>query len=160
MVGLIFEDNRETSLMKTSVLKTLALGCALALVAPSFALGKDKGAGGGKRDGGTGAVEKALAKLQLTAQQKTKIEDCKTKFHEYLRACQEERKVAQKSNDAAKKKQAAKGLVEKRQELLDGIRAVLTDEQKKTFDEALPKPTKRGKGGAKANPKAGGTVIQ
>ncbi|MCX6901283.1 MAG: Spy/CpxP family protein refolding chaperone [Verrucomicrobia bacterium] len=143
--------------MKTSVLKTLALGCALALVASSFAPGKDKAAGAGKRDGGTGAVEEALAKLQLTAQQKTKIDECKTKFREYLRACQEERKAAQQSNDAAKKKQATKGLAEKRQELLDGIRAVLTDEQRKTFDEALPKPTKRG---AKANPKAGGTVTQ
>ncbi|MCX6910751.1 MAG: Spy/CpxP family protein refolding chaperone [Verrucomicrobia bacterium] len=145
--------------MKTSVLKMLALGCALALVAPSFALGGDKGAGG-KRDGGLGHVEEALAKLELTTQQKTKIEDCKTKFRDYLRACHEEAKAAKQDNDPAKKRQAAKGLAEKRQELTDGIRAVLTDEQKKTFDEAMPKPAARGKGRAKANPKAGGTVTQ
>jgi hypothetical protein len=42
---------------------------------------------------------------------------------------------------------------------MDGIRAVLTEEQKKTFDEAMPKAA-RGKGGAKTKPRAGGTVTQ
>lgn len=145
--------------MRTSILRTLALGCALALVAPSFAFGKDKGAGG-KRGGGLAPIEEALAKLVLTAQQKTKIEECKTKFNDYMRASQEEAKAARRDNDPTKKKQVAKGLVEKRHELMDGIRAVLTDEQKKTFDEAMPKPAARGKGGAKQNPKSGGTVTQ
>lgn len=145
--------------MKTSVLKTLALGCALALIAPSFALGGDKGAGG-KRDGGLAAVEEALSKLELTAQQKTKIEDCKTKFRDYIKARHEDAKATKQSDDPTKKRQNAKALAEKKQELIDGIRAVLTDEQKKTFDEAMPKPAARGKGGAKAKPNAGGTVTQ
>ena len=145
--------------MKTSVLKTLALGCALALVVPSFAFGKEKGTGG-KRAGGLGPVEEALAKLELTAQQKTKIEDCKAKFRDYLKARQEDVKAAKQSDDPGRKKPGAKALAEKRQEMIDGIRAILTDEQKKTFDEALPKPAAHGKGGAKANPKAGGTVTQ
>jgi Spy/CpxP family protein refolding chaperone len=145
--------------MKTSVRKMLAWGCAIALIAPSFAFGKEKGAGG-KRDAASGHVEEALAKLELTAQQKTKIEECKAKFNEYLRASREESKIGKKENDPAKRKQAAKGLAEKRQELSDGIRAVLTDDQKKTFDEAMPKAAARGKGGAKGKPKAGGTVTQ
>ncbi len=135
------------------------MGCALALVAPSFAFGKDKGAGG-KRGGGLAPVEETLVKLELTTQQKNKIEDCKAKFNDYVRASQEEMKAARQGNDPAKKKQAMKGLAEKRQELMDGIRAVLTDEQKKAFDEAMPKPAARGKGGAKKNPKSGGTVTQ
>lgn len=146
--------------MKTSVLKMLALGGALALMAPSFALAKDKGAGGKRGGGPLAPVEEALAKLELTAQQKTKIEDCKAKFGDYLRATHEDAKNAKKENDPAKKRQAAKGLADKRQELLDGIRAVLTDEQKKQFDDALPKPAARGKGGAKKKPQAGGTVTQ
>ncbi|MBI5687748.1 MAG: Spy/CpxP family protein refolding chaperone [Verrucomicrobia bacterium] len=145
--------------MRTSVLRMLVLGCALVLAAPSFALGKEKGAGG-RRAGALGPVEEALAKLELTAQQKTKIEECKTKFNDYVRASQEELKAGRKDNDPAKRRQAVKGLAEKRQELMDGIRAVLTDEQKKKFDEAMPKPAARGKGGAKGKPKAGGTVTQ
>jgi Spy/CpxP family protein refolding chaperone len=144
--------------MKTSVLKTLALGCALAMVAPALAPGGDKAAGG-KRGGGLAPVEEALAKIELTAQQKTKVEECKTKFREYTRARQEDAKATKRNSDPTQKRQDAKGLAEKRQELIDGIRAVLTEEQKKTFDEALPKPA-RGKGGGKAKPKAGGTVTQ
>lgn len=144
--------------MKTSVLKALALGCALALVTPLFVLGKDKGAGGGKHDGGMGAIDEALSKLQLTAQQKTKIEECKTKFRDCLSTYQEEAKQAKRSNDPEKKKEVAKSIAEKRREMMDGIRAVLTDEQKKTFDEAMPKRGARGKGGAKTDPKAGGVT--
>ena len=48
--------------MKTSVLKMLVLGCTLALVAPSLAGGKEKGAGG-RRGGGLAPIEEALAKL-------------------------------------------------------------------------------------------------
>lgn len=143
--------------MRTSVLKMLVLGCAVALVAPSFTLGGDKGAGGKH---GLGPIDDALAKLELTDQQKKKIEDCKAKFRDYMQAHQEEMKTAKQSDDPAKKKQAAKGMREKRNELIDGIRDVLTDEQKKTFDEAMPKPDAHGKGGAKGKPDAGGTVTQ
>ena len=145
--------------MKTSVLRMLALGCALAVVAPEFVLGKDKGAGG-KRDGGLAAIEETVAKLNLTPQQKTKVEECKAKFNEYVRAAQEERRAGKKEVDPAKRREALKGVAEKKRELLDGIRAVLTDEQKKQFDEAMPKPAARGKGGAKDKPKTGGTVTQ
>jgi Spy/CpxP family protein refolding chaperone len=146
--------------MKESLLRTLVLGCVIALVAPSSVLGKDKGVGGGKHDGGMGAIEEALSKLQLTAQQKTKIEECKTKFRDCLSAYQEEAKQAKRSNDPEKKKEIAKSIAEKRREMMDGIRAVLTDEQKKTFDEAMPKRGAHGKGGAKADPKAGGSATQ
>lgn len=146
--------------MKTSVLKTLALGCALALVTPLFVLGKDKGAGGGKHDGGMGAVDEALSKLQLTAQQKAKIEECKTKFRDCLSTYREEAKQAKRSNDPEKKKETVKSIAEKRREMMDGIRAVLTNEQKKMFDEAMPKRGARGKGGSKADSKAGGSATQ
>jgi Spy/CpxP family protein refolding chaperone len=152
---VIVKSNRETLLMKACVLKMLVLGCVVALWAPSFALGGDKGAGG-KR--GLGPVEDALAKLELTDQQKKKIEDCKAKFRDFMQAHQDEMKAAKQSDDPAKKRQAAKSMREKRQELIDGIREVLTDEQKKTFDEAMPKPPAHDKG-AKTNP-GGGTVTQ
>ncbi len=143
--------------MKTSVLKMLVLGCVVAWMMPSFASGGDKGADG-KR--GLGPVEDALAKVQLTDQQKKKIEDCKTKFRDFMQAHQEEMKAAKQGDDPAKKKQGAKALREKRQELIDGIREVLTDDQKKTFDEAMPKPGAHGKGNAKGTPAGGGTVTQ
>ena len=147
--------------MKASVWKVLTWGCALAMIAPLLAFGGDKTAGGGKHGGGALVpVEEALTKLELTEQQKTKIEDCKAKFRDYLKARQEDVKAAKQSDDPGRKKPGAKALAEKRQEMIDGIRAILTDEQKKTFDEALPKPAAHGKGGAKANPKAGGTVTQ
>lgn len=146
--------------MRISLLKALALGCALALAAPSFVLGKDKGAGGAKHDGGIGVLDEALSKLQLTAQQKTKIEECKTKFRDCLSAYQEEAKQAKRSNDPEKKKEIAKSIAEKRREMLDGIRAVLTDAQKKTFEEAMPKRSAHGKGGAKTDTKTGGSATQ
>lgn len=143
--------------MRASVLKMLVLGCAVALVAPSFAFGGDKGADG-KR--GLGPIEDALAKVELTDQQKKKVEDCKAKFRDFMQSRQEEMKAAKQSDDPTKRKQLGKALREKRQDLIDGIRAVLTDEQKKTFDEAMPKPDAHGKGGAKGKPDAGGTVTQ
>lgn len=143
--------------MKASVLKVLVLGCAVALMTPSLAPCGDKGTDG-KR--GLGPMEDALAKLELTDQQKKKIEDCKAKFRDFMQSHQEEMKAARQGDDPAKKKQIGKALREKRQELMDGIREVLTDDQKKAFDEAMPKPAAHGKGGAKGNPSGGGTVTQ
>ncbi|MBI5395028.1 MAG: Spy/CpxP family protein refolding chaperone [Verrucomicrobia bacterium] len=143
--------------MKHSALKTLALIAALCVAAPMLVSGAD--APEGKRGAGKGAMgakfDEALGKLNLTDEQKTKVEACKAKFRDYMQAHGEELKAAREETDPEKKRAAFKGVMEKMQEMRDGIRGVLTDDQKKKFDELLP--ARHGDGKGKGHGKAGGT---
>ena len=134
--------------MKHSVLKTLTLIVAVGVAAPMFVSGAD--APEGKRGQGKGAMgqrmNEALEKLNLTEDQKAKVEACKAKLQEYMQAHGEELKAAREETDPEKKRAAFKGMMEKMQEMRDGIRAALTDEQKKKFDELMPARHGEGKG--------------
>jgi Spy/CpxP family protein refolding chaperone len=149
--------------MKRSVLKTLAIIVALCVTAPMFVVAGEKAAGGKRGEGRAGAVgarlDEALGKLNLTDEQKTKVEACKAKFHEYVKAHAEDMKAAREGTDEQKKHEVRKAFGEKMKEMMDGIRAVLTDEQKKKFEEAMPA---RGAHGERGKPggKRGGTVVQ
>lgn len=139
--------------MKRSILTTLTLAAALCVTIPMFVSGAD--APEGKRGHGKGAMgaklDEALGKLDLTADQKTKIDAAKAKLQEFRQAHADELKAAQEETDPEKKRAAFKGMMEKMKEMMDGIRAVLTDEQKKKFEELMP--ARHGKG----HGKAGGT---
>jgi Spy/CpxP family protein refolding chaperone len=149
--------------MKHSVLKTLALIVALCVAAPMFVTAGEKAAGGKRGEGRAGAMgarlDEALGKLSLTDEQKTKIETCKAKFQEYMKAHAEDMKTAREGTDEQKKKEVRRAFGEKRKEMIDGIRAVLTDEQKKKFEEAMPALGGRGDRG-KPGGKRGGAVVQ
>ncbi|MBM3887681.1 MAG: hypothetical protein FJ388_01005 [Verrucomicrobia bacterium] len=148
--------------MKHSVLKILALIVALGVAAPMLVPAGEKNAEG--KRGARGAammakLDEALGKLSLTEVQKTKIEACKAKYQEYVKAHGEEFKAARGGADEQKKREAKKGWFEKWQEMMDGIRAVLTDEQKKKLEEAMPARGARGDRG-KPGAKRGGEVVQ
>lgn len=134
--------------MKHSVLKTLTLIVALGVAAPVFVSGADAPEGkGGKGKGMPGQrMNEALEKLNLTEEQKTKIEACKAKMHEYMQAHAEEFKAAREETDPEKKRAVFQGMMQKMQEFREEIRALLSDEQKKKFDELMPARHGEGKG--------------
>jgi len=144
--------------MKQSVLKTLTLAVAVGVAAPMLAFSADAPEGKrGNREGGKGAVgarfDEALGKLDLTAEQKTKVDAAKAKLQEYMKAHAEELKAAREETDQEKKRAAFKGMMEKMQEMRESIRGALTDEQKKKFDELVP--ARMGKGEGKGRAKGG-----
>ena len=136
--------------MKRTILKTVTLIAALCVAAPMFVSGAD--APEGKRGHGKGAIagklDEALGKLDLTADQKTKIDAAKAKLGEYMKAHAEELKAAREATDPEKKREAFKGAMEQMKQTRDEIRSILTDEQKKKFDELMP--ARQGKGHGKA----------
>ncbi|MCX7827188.1 MAG: Spy/CpxP family protein refolding chaperone [Verrucomicrobiae bacterium] len=149
--------------MKQSVLKTVAWVVALCVAAPVFATAGEKAAGGKRGEGRVGAMDakldETLAKLNLTEEQKTKIEACKAKFREFMKEHAADMKAAREGTDEQKKREVRKTLMEKLKERRDGIRAVLTDEQKKKFDEEMPAWGARGERG-KPRGKRGGSVVR
>ncbi len=132
--------------MKKTVLKTLTLIVAIGVAAPMLAAAAD--APEGKRGKGAPGrrFDEALSKLDLTADQKPKVDAAKSKLTEYRKAHAEELKAAREETDPEKKRAAFKGVTEKMMEVREEIRSVLTDEQKKKFDELLPARMGEGKG--------------
>lgn len=134
--------------MKQLFLRILSYVAAFCVVAPVFVSGGDAPEGRQGRRGAMGArLDEALGKLNLTADQKTRIETVKARLGEYLKAHAEELKAAREETDPDKKREAMKGLFEQFKQMREDIRAVLTDDQKKQFDELLP--ARRGAGSGK-----------
>lgn len=106
----------------------------------------------GHRDGVRGPMgerfNEALAKLDLTEEQKKKIEAVKAKFREYMEANKEKFKAAREGSDE-QKAELRKNMGEKMKEMMEGIRGVLTEEQKKKFAEMMPARDGEGKGRAR-----------
>ena len=126
--------------MKSSLIKTLALGCALLATSPWLASAAQGGKGGAKH--GPDPIQAALDKLTLTDEQKTKIKAIQDKANadrqEFMKAHAEELKAAKAANDKEKMHSIGAPLMEKRKATVAEIKAVLTDEQKKQFDESMP----------------------
>jgi len=138
--------------MKRSVLKSALLIVVFCVAVPMFVAAGEKAA--------DAKLDEVLGKLNLTEEQKTKIEACEAKFREYKQANQEKRKAARGETDSQKRREAVKNMREKHQEMMDGIRTVLTDEQKKKFEEAMPAQGARGDRGRKPGSKPSGAVVQ
>lgn len=136
--------------MKKSVLKTLTLAAAVAVAAPMLAVAADAPEGKrGPREAGKGMMgerlSEVLGKLNLTEEQKTKIEAQKAKLREHMEANREKFKAARDGSDE-QKAELRKAMGEKMKEMMDGVRAVLTDEQKKKLAELMPAREGEGKG--------------
>jgi Spy/CpxP family protein refolding chaperone len=136
--------------MTQSVLKTLTFIAALTVAAPMLATAGDAPAGKrGPRDAGKGMMgerfNEVLSKLDLTEEQKTKIDAQKAKFREYMEANKEKFKAAREGSDE-QKAELRKSVGEKMKEMMEGIRGVLTDDQKKKFAELMPAREGDGKG--------------
>jgi len=139
-----------------SLRRTLTLLAALAVAAPFIATAGDAPAGKrGVREAGKGMIgerlNEALAKLDLTEEQKKKVESLKAKLREYMEANRDKFKAAREGSDQ-QKAELRKEMGEKMREMMEGIRAVLTDEQKKKLAELMPgreggKGRERRKGG-------------
>jgi Spy/CpxP family protein refolding chaperone len=138
--------------MKPPVLKTLTFAAALCVAVPMSASGADAPAGkrGAAKGAMGGKLDEALGKLDLNEEQKTKVEACKAKFRDYMQSHAEELKAAREETDPEKKREAMKGLFGQMKEMMDGIRAVLTDAQKKKLDELMPARMGDGKGKGRA----------
>ena len=122
--------------MKRSILKTLTFVAALCVAAPMLSTAAD--APEGKRGKMGGRLDEVLGKLDLTADQKAKVDAAKAKMAEYMKAHAEELKAAREATDPEKKQAAMKGMMEQMKQLRESITAVLTDEQKKKFAELMP----------------------
>ncbi|MBI5684240.1 MAG: Spy/CpxP family protein refolding chaperone [Verrucomicrobia bacterium] len=134
--------------MKRTILKTLTLIAALCVAAPMIATAAD--APEGKQGRGKGAMagklDEVLGKLDLTAEQKTKVDAAKAKLGEYMKSHAEELKAAREATEPEKRREALKGMMGQMKQTRDEIRAVLTDEQKKKFDELMPAYQGKGRG--------------
>ena len=124
-----------------SMLKMAVLGCALLMAAPWVNAADDPPAKCEKRGKHGDMMEGLLAKLNLTEDQKTKVDAIKTKFRgemqEFQKAHKEELEAAKQAGDRAKMKEIMKPFAEKREAMMKDIKAVLTDEQKEKLQKSL-----------------------
>lgn len=124
-----------------SMLKMAVLGSALLMATSLFVMGDDQPAKGEKHGKHGDMTEGILAKLNLTADQKTKIDAIKAKFQdemqEFQKAHKEELDAAKQAKDREKMKEIMKPFAGKREALMNDIKGVLTDEQKEQFQKAL-----------------------
>lgn len=135
--------------MKTKLI-ALAIGSSLLLASPVLRA-EDTGtttppAGGGRhhKEGGPKGDHllppRLEEKLNLTEDQKTKIKAIEESFDktrkEYYEAHKTDIEAAKTSGDESKKKEVKGGLIKQRKDAVDQIRSLLSDEQKKTWDEA------------------------
>jgi hypothetical protein len=122
--------------MKSAILKTLVIACALSLCAPLGARGKE-----GRQRGGDPALDAALAKVVLDDKQKARIQEIKDKYHgefqSFQKAHKEELAAAKQAKDRKKARQIMQPLEQKREALIGEIKAVLTEEQKTQLQQAL-----------------------
>lgn len=126
--------------MKLSLVKMLALSLALIAAAPWFA----SAAGGkeGKGHRGSDPLQAALEKLDLTADQKAKAKVITDKLAadraEFMKEHGAEVKAAREAKDKEKMRSLQAPMMEKQKTAIAEIKGLLTDEQKKKFDEVMP----------------------
>ena len=121
-----------------SILKMTVLGCALLMATPLFVTGDDQPAKGERHGKRGDMMEGTLAKLNLTEDQKTKIDAIKAKFQKER---QELEKTHKSDVDAAKQAKDQENpreiMKRKRKAMMNEIKGVLTDEQKEQFQKAM-----------------------
>jgi Spy/CpxP family protein refolding chaperone len=124
-----------------SMLKMAVLGCALLMVAPWLNAADDQPAKGEKHGKHGDMLDGILGKLNLTDDQKSKIEALKTKFHgemqEFQKAHKDEIDAAKQAKDRAKMHEIMKPFAEKRDAFMNDIKGVLTDDQKAQLQKAM-----------------------
>ena len=124
-----------------SMLKMAVLGCALLMAAPLLNAADDQPAKAEKHGKHGDMMEGFLGKLNLTDDQKTKIDAIKTKFRgemqEFQKAHKAELDAAKQAKDRAKMHEIMKPMGEKRDAMINDIKGVLTDEQKEQFQKAM-----------------------
>lgn len=124
-----------------SMLKMAVLGCALLMAAPLLNAADDQPAKGEKRGKHGDMTEGILGKLNLTEDQKSKIDAIKAKFRgemqEFQKAHKEELDAAKQAGDRAKMREIMQPFAEKRDAMMKDIKDVLTDEQKAQFQKAM-----------------------
>jgi len=142
--------------MKRSILTTSVLVCALCVSGPLAAFAKE----GGKRhaDRASGPVDGALAKMNLTDEQKSKIQAIKEKFHAEMKKWDEDHKAEMDAARAAKDRAKMKPLMEQRTTKMEGMTAeiknVLNEDQKVQLQQAMDAAkAEHGKRGEKRNKK-------
>ena len=123
------------------LLRSLALGAALVAAASTTALAQGGGGGGG---GGRG-TQMLLRDITLSAEQQTKVDSVTAFFRTQMPA----RVQGQMPDSATMAK-----MREVNTKRNDAIRALLTDEQKKTFDKNVEEQRQRMQQGGGGRPPA------
>lgn len=135
--------------MMKSVLKALALICALCIVTPMIAAEGGKDQKKGKAAARPDPMSAALASADLSDEQKSKIADIRKKyapeFKEFETANKDALKAAREASDKAKVAEIMKPMMEKRKAMMEEIKGVLNAEQKTKFNEAMAKAAQHGK---------------
>lgn len=128
--------------MKLSLIQSLALGLALTVTTPGLVSAADDGGKAGRHGRGGDRLQAALEKLNLTDDQKAKIQVIKEKANAereaFMKEHAEELKAAKDSNDREKMRAVMGPLMEKMKATMEEIKKVLTDEQKQKLAEAMP----------------------
>lgn len=128
--------------MKLYLIQSLALGLALTVTTPGLVSAADDGGKAGKHGRGGDRLQAALAKLNLTDDQKVKVKVIMDKAgaerEAFMKEHADELKAARDSNDREKMHAVMGPMMEKMKATLEEIKAVLTDEQKQKLAEAMP----------------------
>jgi Spy/CpxP family protein refolding chaperone len=101
---------------------------AIVFVAPA-AMAQGGGGGGGQGRGGRGMIQALMANITLTAEQQAKVDSIVAKFRADRPA------MPGQDADSATRADARTKMMEYNNKQYDAIREVLTDDQKKVFDE-------------------------